>query len=174
MPMISVSQAAKQFKVSRPTLQKALKDGTITGEKVSAGGSTSWQIDTAELARVYEMRKGGDNIAPRQDTVERQRLAMPKEADFSSPANPLQDEVATLREKLADAERRAAAEEAKAEERERLVELYKDQLSRAQDREAALMRLLPPPDAEPVQEQPNRKTLWQRIIGGQHRPRGTK
>lgn len=165
MPMISVSQAAKQFKVSRPTLQKALKDGNITGKKVNIGGSSSWQIDTAELARIYEMRKDGDNLSSRQDTMERQQLATAKKGDFLNLANPLQEEVAALREKLADAERRAAAEEAKAEERERLVELYKDQLHRAQDREAALMRLLPAPSDESGKEQQSRKTLWQRILG---------
>ena len=58
MPLISVSRAAKLYDVSRPTLQKALKDGTISGQKVKAGGSESWQIDTAELARLYQIRDG--------------------------------------------------------------------------------------------------------------------
>ena len=53
MAKISVSEAAKRYDVSRPTLQKHLKNGKISGEKVDGKG---WQLDTAELARVYATR----------------------------------------------------------------------------------------------------------------------
>ena len=53
MAMLSISGAAKVFDVSRPTLQKHLKNGVISGKKDTAN---NWQIDTAELARVYATR----------------------------------------------------------------------------------------------------------------------
>jgi predicted site-specific integrase-resolvase len=51
--MMTISRAAKFFDVSRPTLLKHLKAGKISGNKDDDKG---WQIDTAELARVYQPR----------------------------------------------------------------------------------------------------------------------
>ena len=53
MAKLTISKAAKVFDVSRPTLLKHLNNGKISGEKVTDKG---WQIDTAELARVYAAR----------------------------------------------------------------------------------------------------------------------
>ena len=52
MAKISMSQAAKRFAVSRPSLAKHLKSGKISGEKVGE----NWQLDESELARVYPYR----------------------------------------------------------------------------------------------------------------------
>jgi len=61
MAKISVNEAAKRFAVSRPTLQKHLKSGKISGEKMVGKG---WQIDTAELTRAYQARGAAlhDNV----------------------------------------------------------------------------------------------------------------
>lgn len=56
MAKLTITAAAKVFDVSRPTLQKHLNNGKISGEKVTDKG---WQIDTAELARVYAVRSAG-------------------------------------------------------------------------------------------------------------------
>jgi len=62
MAKLSISAAAKRFDVSRPTLLKHLKKGKISGEKDTAKG---WQIDTSELARVYQSRGDeADNTLP--------------------------------------------------------------------------------------------------------------
>jgi predicted site-specific integrase-resolvase len=53
MAKISISEAAKRFDVSRPTLAKHLKEGKISGEKNAVKG---WQIDTSELVRTYQGR----------------------------------------------------------------------------------------------------------------------
>lgn len=63
MAKISVSEAAKRYAVSRPTLQKHLKNGKISGEKVDSKG---WQLDTAELARVYEVRGNLSDSLPEE------------------------------------------------------------------------------------------------------------
>lgn len=53
MPKLSPRDAVKVYQVSRATLMRALSDGKISAEKTDAG---HWQIDTAELARVYSLR----------------------------------------------------------------------------------------------------------------------
>jgi hypothetical protein len=50
MAKISVSQIAKEWKVSRPTVQKRLKDGELSGSKDDKG---AWQIDTSEVIRCF-------------------------------------------------------------------------------------------------------------------------
>ena len=156
MPKLSVSKAAKMFEVSRPTLQKALKDGTITGEKVTAGGSESWEIDTAELARLYKLRTPEHENLPRQDSEGGQPLATEKTGETESLSPELvkelesrlqaaQAELDQLRAGKAEAERELAASQAVAEERRRILD--------------DMMKLLPKPE-----DQAQRKTLWQRLF----------
>lgn len=54
MANVSIREAVKFYRVSRPTLSKSLKNGDISGVK---DGKGQWQIDHAELSRVYEPRK---------------------------------------------------------------------------------------------------------------------
>ena len=66
MPKLSPREAVKVYQMSRATLMKALRDGTISAEKTDAG---HWRIDTAELARVYQPRSTGepaDRTTPEQ------------------------------------------------------------------------------------------------------------
>jgi len=51
-----MAEAAKMFAVSRPTLAKHLKQGKISGEQVQRDKQTVWQLDVAELKRVYAYR----------------------------------------------------------------------------------------------------------------------
>lgn len=108
MATISLREAAKHFDVSRPTLQKALKSGKISGVQ---DGQGHWTIDPAELARVYQPRKEQvgkvDNTAP---------------AKLTSENTPLPGEVEALTARLAEAEQRAAVAEALANERGKHIE----------------------------------------------------
>jgi|TARA_R110000796_G_C14564298_1_gene435174 hypothetical protein len=56
MAKLSVSAAARVYAVSRPTIQKHLKNGKISGEK---DADNHWQIDTSELNRLYTLREAG-------------------------------------------------------------------------------------------------------------------
>ena len=56
MAKLSVSAAARIYAASRPTIQKHLKNGKISGEK---DADNHWQIDTAELNRLYTLRDAG-------------------------------------------------------------------------------------------------------------------
>lgn len=108
MAKISLREAAKHFDVSRPTLQKALKSGKISGVQ---DGQGHWTIDPAELTRVYQPRK-----------------AQTEKVDNTIPANlaikntPLPGEVEALKARLAEAEQRAAVAEALANERGKHIE----------------------------------------------------
>lgn len=59
MAKMSINAASKLFSVSRPTILKHLKIGYISGEKTASG--KGWQIDKAELVRVYALRADSGN-----------------------------------------------------------------------------------------------------------------
>lgn len=105
---LSIREAVKHFDVSRPTLQKALKSGKISGVQ---DGQGTWTIDPSELARVYE---------PRQD--ETVKIGGQEYENLSTKNTPLHGQVESLKEQLADAEKRAAVAEALAEERGKHIE----------------------------------------------------
>lgn len=53
MATISIREAVKEFQVSRPTLNKALNNGKVSGEKDDNG---TWMMETSEISRVYKPR----------------------------------------------------------------------------------------------------------------------
>lgn len=132
MPTLSLRQAAAAFTVSRTTLTKDLEKGKVSGAKDEAG---QWQIDAAELARVYKPRPA--QKGPRPD-----QLGQTDPAQNAAP-EPRPDHGLEL--KLARAEAELAAER----EKTALLERHLDDLR----------RLLPPPDAKP---RPRRRWPWQR------------
>lgn len=153
MPMISVSKAAKLYDVSRPTLQKALKDGTISGQKVKAGGSESWQIDTAELARLYQLRSGNpDNHIDRVG----QSLDVEKQSHSSNLPGNLVKEMEALKAALAQ------MKEDLDQEREGRVraEAVRDERGRIIDE---MMKALPRPTDQLAE--PEKRSLWARFLG---------
>ncbi|HDL6800127.1 TPA: hypothetical protein PXL63_004795 [Escherichia coli] len=108
MANVSIREAVKLYQVSRPTLTKSLKNGKISGVQDDKG---QWQIDPAELARVYKARTDraatGGQVGP---------------DNFTSENTHLPGEVDTLKARLAEAEQRAAVAEALAEERGKHIE----------------------------------------------------
>ena len=124
---LSLREAVKEFEVSRPTLQKALKDGKISGEfDGKRDGKGQWQVDRSELMRVYR---------PRSPEVAKGGQGGKTELSTANSPLPGKDaaELAAVRAEL-EAERiRRQAAEMLAEERGRHIE--------------DLRRMLPPPDA---------------------------
>jgi len=105
---VSIREAVKIYQVSRPTLTKALKNGKVSGVQDDKG---QWQIDPAELARVYQ---------PRTDSMA--KSGQDKPDNFTNKNTNLPGEVDTLKTRLAEAEQRAAVAEALAEERGKHIE----------------------------------------------------
>lgn len=96
MPTMSPREAVKMYQVSRATLTKAITGGKISAHKTEAG---HWQIDPAELARVYPLRQ-------RQEPVNRHK---PDQLDHNAPDHlPIPDQSLELR--LARAETALEAE----------------------------------------------------------------
>lgn len=137
MGNLSVREAVKHFNVSRPTLQKALADGKVSGIKDESGG---WQIAPAELARVYQPRKqvSGGKV----DKSEAVSLSIISQPDTDKIK--LQEELTTVKLELAEAK-------ARAEERASQIEDLRVRLdAETAERRSLSSRLLPAP--EPVQK----------------------
>lgn len=105
---LSIREAVKHYDVSRPTLQKALKSGRLSGVQ---DGQGHWTIDPSELARLYHPR-----------SVEVVKVDKPLPGNLTSGNTPLTGQVEALKERLAEVERRAAVAEALAEERGKHIE----------------------------------------------------
>lgn len=131
MAKMSLREAVKVFDVSRPTLQKALKSGKVSGVQ---DGKGQWQVDPSELARVYPAR-GPEAVkaeSPLHGKITTENRALPGN-DYA--------EVSALRAELEQERIRREAAEALAEERARHID--------------DLRRLLPAQSASPA-----RKRWW--------------
>jgi len=121
MPKLSPREAVKVYQVSRATLMKSISSGTISAEKTDAG---HWQIDPAELARVYQPRTPQKAVSrTKPDYVSRD------EPDQKTVVN--QDVTARLA--------RAEAELAAEREKVQMLQRHLDDVR----------RMLPAPDAKP-------------------------
>lgn len=128
MPQLSLRQASQQFAVSRQTLGKALENGVVSGAKDDRG---NWQIDSAELVRVYKPRPQAGRTRPPAFTSP----AMPKDGLDQAHDTAPDDSAATIARLTAEL---AAEKELRVVERELLQRNLDD-----------LRRMLPPPDATP-------------------------
>lgn len=132
MDKMSLREAVKFFDVSRPTLQKALKSGKVSGVQ---DGKGQWQVDPAELARVYQARssEGGRLEKDLPGNLSTKNRGLPSSVDA---------EVSALRAELEQERiRRGAAEVSQA-----LAEALAEERARHID---DLRRLLPAPGAAP-------------------------
>ena len=121
MEKLSIREAVKHFDVSRPTLQKALKSGKVSGAQ---DGQGTWTIDPSEMARVYQPRRSNFGKIDHQ-----------KQEKLANENTPSYGQIEVLKEQLADAEKRVAVAEALAEERGKHIE--------------DLRRMLPAPQGTP-------------------------
>jgi len=121
MPKLSPREAVKVYQVSRATLMRALSGGKISADKTDVG---HWQIDTAELARVY---------TPRAPQKAASRAKPDQVGHPETPVEPPLDHALELR--LARAEAALDAER----EKNALLQRNLDDLR----------AMLPPPDAKP-------------------------
>ena len=134
MAKLSLREAVKVFDVSRPTLTKSLNSGKLSGVR---NGKGQWEIDPAELSRVYqtrqpEMANGGKNESGKLTAVN----------------TPYPTELDRLKSALTLAEARADAAEKLAQERAERIE--------------DLRRLLPPPPEDATPRRPRWRWPWGR------------
>ena len=124
--MYTLGTAAKATGVSKSTLSRALKDGTISGRKQPDG---SYEIDPAELHRVYPPVQSPTGSEEHQSN-DTQPLKMDDETGG------LRAEIQVLRERLANVERMGEVE--KAALMERIEELKADRADLKTERDKLL------------------------------------
>jgi excisionase family DNA binding protein len=140
----TLGQAAKATGKSKPTIQRAIKNGKISAIRNEDG---SYEIDPAELHRVFEPLRGAGNdtgdmkqSVPAGDTpqlqaeitVLRERLTS-LEFERERERNQLSDQIADLRRRL----------DAEGEERRKLTALLTDQRHQAEPEAKAAQQVLP-------------------------------
>lgn len=86
----SANQAAEATGKNVATITRAIKSGKLSATKDTSG---AWQIDGAELSRVYPLR------AQSLQTPTMQKDATPSQRDNFTEANALREELAVLRER---------------------------------------------------------------------------
>lgn len=86
----SANQAAEATGKNVATITRAIKSGKLSATKDTSG---AWQIDGAELSRVYPLRSQSLQ-APAMQTY-----ANPTQMDNSTESNALREELAALRER---------------------------------------------------------------------------
>ena len=142
--VLTLGQAAKEVGLSKPGVLKAIKEGKISVQKNAHG---HWQIEPAELFRVYPLCKPV-NANPVQEFT-------PVNHSNSIKVKELTHEVNLLSERLADRERR-------------IEELAADRSELKQDREhwrqQAERLLLAPPTIQPLKSKKRFKLLWMVLI----------
>ena len=144
--MLSVQEAADEVGVNKTTIWRAVKSGKLSATQ---DGDGQYQIDPAELARVYPpgARNADDSDAMQQHAT----------AENSSNDIALQVELAVLRERVQALERERdslADDKAAAKaERDRLYGMVE-----------ATQRLLPGPEAKPAPAE-GRPGLLGRLFG---------
>lgn len=86
----SANQAAEATGKNVATITRAIKSGKLSAAKDTTG---AWQIDGAELSRVYPLRTQSTKIPTMQ------KDATPTQRDNLTEANALREELAALRER---------------------------------------------------------------------------
>lgn len=138
MANLSIREAVKHYRVSRPTLTKALKYGKLSGNQDEQG---TWSIDPSELARVYQPR------LLNEDTSKQDFSGQPRKGLTAS--NTLDSrEIESLRIQLTELELRAVKAEVRADAAELLAQERADRID-------DLRRMLPAPEQV-------KKRWWQR------------
>ena len=161
MAKLNITQAAQAVGKHRSTLQRHIKDGTLSVEKDGTGNPS---LDVAELQRVYGRVEIATDATPPQNATVRQSDAGRNDA-----------ETRVLRVKLEAAEKErdeALRREQEEKERHRETRENRDRLLGIIEEQAKTIAALPKPatqeEARPLasaQEPAPKRSLWGRLFG---------
>jgi hypothetical protein len=135
----SLKQAADAVGRGKPAILKAIKNGRISAQKDENG---QWQIDPAELHRVYPVPTAGNG----SDTTTGERQETPKET------RDIRGEASVLRERLAEKDATIADLRA---ERDRLLGIVETQAQQVKQLT----------DQRPGPQPAERRGWWRRLRG---------
>jgi hypothetical protein len=141
----TLKQAAEATGKSKPTILRAIQGGKISAKKDDNG---EWQIDPAELHRVYDP-------ATKTDTR--------NDAQTEQATN---NEIRMLRRELEFRDEQIANERCERErEREAITELRRQMAAMDEERRATLRQLTALLTDQRAKPEPPRTGLWQRLFG---------
>jgi predicted RNA-binding Zn ribbon-like protein len=149
MEKLSLNKAAKEAGVAKSTLLEALHSGRMSAVKNDVG---HWQIDPAELFRVF----------PKTSSLERgEPPATPRETQkTTNPASALEVEVKMLREQIERMDSERERERAQLDDQ---IEALREQAARqSADHRQAFAVLT---DQREKVAAPPRRSLWARLVG---------
>ena len=149
MMKLSLNKAAKEAGVAKSTLLDALNHGRMSAEKNEKG---HWEIDPAELFRVFPKTSSYDTQKPSQTPLENYQR--------TTQNNALEIEVKMLREQI---ERMDTERERERSQLTDQIEALKEQAERqSADHRQALAALT---DQREKTQKPPQRGLWARLIG---------
>ena len=155
---LTLGEAAKATGKSKTTIHNAVKKGKISGGNRGDGGQ--YQVDPAELFRVYPMKQEAEQVNSK-DNTQIERSVTPK----NNGDNAAIDALKLVIEQL----------ETRIEEKDELVTDYKTRLAKSEylieDKRSDAEKARAALQAEQSKPQPTtrkrRLTLWERIKGGE-------
>lgn len=140
----TANQAAELTGKNVATITRAIKSGKLSASKDAAG---AWQIDGAELSRVYPLQM------QKTQTPDMQSGANPTQKEMQSPDNALREELATLRERVRSQELLLTErQEQIANRQDQITDLREDRDRWRQQATGLLSDLRALKDAIPTQE----------------------
>ena len=145
--MLTLGQAAKETGLSKTAISRAIKNGRLSATRGEQG---EYQIDPAELFRVYPVTGGVDSETERQATLSDNNGLLGQ-------IDALRELLAQIKEERNDLRRRLDSADEARQKAEQAQEKAFAELSR-------LTLLLTDQRAKP---EPPRMGLWQRLFGRQ-------
>lgn len=131
---LSAKEAAQAVGISKQGIIKSITRGRISAVKNKNG---EWEIDPAELFRVYDIVKSVDPV----DTSTNSECISQSPPDIQPKANALEDKIVSLEER----NRRLEEQLVKAEKREEWLMAANDKLTQVLESQTRLLEYAPEP-----------------------------
>ncbi|KJV04965.1 hypothetical protein [Methylocucumis oryzae] len=155
MPLLTLNQAAKEAKKAKSTLLEAIQSGRLSAVKNDTG---QWQIDPAELFRVYPP----DQTEGRTENRDRPSEEPEKTAFLLEKIRHLEDQ---LKKTEAERERERAQLQAQIEREQAQIKREQEQADHWRQQATNLLTHHEEPKAEPTES-----PLFKKIFRGWKKP----
>lgn len=155
---LTLGEASKATGKSKTTIHNAVKKGKISGGQRGEGGQ--YQIDPAELFRVYPMKQEAEQVNGK-DNPQNERSVTPVNSENNTAIDALKQVIEQL--------------ETRIDEKDELVSDYKTRLAKSEnllidqrsDAEKAREALQVEQSKPQPKTRKRRLTLWERLKGGE-------
>jgi hypothetical protein len=146
----TLKQAAEATGKTKPTILRAIQSSKISAKKDEHG---EWEIDPAELHRVYQPAQHGDTSTDTRSGA--------RNGENTSESEALRQELSLLREMLAERDRRVADKDGVIDDLRHRLDTEAEERRRTQAQLTALLT-----DQRPKPEEPPKRRSWWRFGKG--------